>query len=104
MTTLTAESSPELSGFTQSWIRLIALFGVGPVLALVFGLFLVRDVKAAQEKQAEIVRDTNQTIHQHVALTNDKLDLIARQLAANCRVQALIAKSTALEAVCEVGR
>lgn len=104
MTTLTAESSPELSGSSKNWIQITALYGIGPLLSIVAFVFLAKDVRANQREQIEAVQATEALVHLHIASTDGKLDVIARQLAANCRVQALIAKNPALEAVCEVGR
>lgn len=102
MTTLTADSSPELSG--QTWLRIVALYGVGPVIALLLTLWLTRSVSAKQDVQITETQATKTAIDQHAQATNDKLDRISRQLEVACRVQALLAKNKAVESLCEVGR
>jgi hypothetical protein len=102
MTTLTAESSPDLAG--ASWVKLVALYGVGPILAVILTFWLTHSVSAKQDTQAEETQATKALIVQHIDATHEQLDLIARQLAAMCRVQAVLAKSKVAETMCEVSR
>lgn len=111
MTTLSAESSPELSGSAKSWMQIVALYGVGPLIAVLAFVFLARDVKAIQRSILYDTRDTKAVIEQHVIAThnqidatNKRLDRISRQLEAGCRVQAIIARNKAAEALCEASR
>jgi hypothetical protein len=106
MTTLTtAESSTELSEHSLgSVLRLVALYGVGPLIAVILTLWLTKSVSAKQDEQIAASRATQAVIERHVHTTNDQLEHIGRQLEVNCRVSALLAKNTAIGALCEVGR
>jgi hypothetical protein len=102
MTTLTADSSPDLAG--ASWVKLVALYGVGPILAVILTFWLTHSVSAKQDTQLQEAEATKALIVQHIDTTHGQLDRIARQLEANCRVQAVLAKSKVAETMCEVGR
>jgi hypothetical protein len=102
MTTLLAESSPELSG--QTWLRVVALYGVGPLLAVILVVWLTKVVNAKQDTQLAETLATKAIIVDHGSATREQLDRIGRQLEVNCRVQALLAKNKAVESLCEVGR
>jgi hypothetical protein len=92
MTTLTAASSPDLDG-SPSWLRIIALYGVGPALAFVLVLWLTRSVDAKlqhlEAAQADLEKNqasANALIQQHITATHDVLERMARQLEINCKV------------------
>jgi hypothetical protein len=103
MTTLTAdESSSELSG--HNWLRIVALYGIGPLLAVFYSVWLTKSVSAKQDTQIAIASDTKALVQQHAHETHEDLHRIARQLEVNCRVEALLAKNKAVETLCGVGR
>jgi type VI protein secretion system component VasK len=110
MTTLAAESSSELAS-NQTWLKLVALYGVGPLIAVILTLWLTHTVSAKQDAQiaeAQAAKTEAQAarsaIENHAHDTHEQLDRIGRQLEANCRVQVLLAKNKSVEPLCEVGR
>jgi cell division protein FtsB len=109
MSTLIAHASPETSG--QSWLKLVAIYGVGSLIAVLLTVFLARDVKANQQDQLRELSATKAVVQQHIetdkvdrTATNEKLDRIARQLEASCKVAAILARNKAVVPLCEVGR
>lgn len=99
MTTLSSTSSPELSG--SGWIRVVALYGVGPLLAVLLVLWLTKSVDAQLERIEAKQADTSALVGQHITATHDVLERIAKQLEASCKIAAHSRKA---ELMCEVGR
>lgn len=99
MTTLTSQSSSELSG--PNWIRIVALYGVGPLLAFLLVVWLTQRVDADQRELLTEQRATKALIERHIAGTHAVLDRIAKLQYASCKNGARTREASNL---CEVGR
>lgn len=101
MTTLTARSSPELAGTT--WLRHIAVYGVGSAIAIVLVVWLTQRVDAKLEKIDTVQTDTKALVTEHIAATRDVLiDIRSELKTANCLSRA--GRNEAAKALCEARR
>lgn len=99
MTTLYAASSPDLSGTSAAgWVRIIALFGVGSVIALFLTYWLATSVSADQKTIRDEQRAHVADEAAHATALQGTLERMAKQLEINCKVS--VPKN--VQAVCEV--